>query len=435
MQNTVFEPLRWSQQPARVTVYHRDGRAEAYFQITSPRDLQRMCLGRPVEELPRITSLLSPSHHLVSAMALDNLFGATPPQLAVNMRSGLLLSLFVAHHLRKLYFLLCTHEDPFREFYIRGPARREDQISYHLVNELMQCVDLAQEAATILGGRAHHPVSAVAGGVGRALKEPYYERLARIAEECLAFTVRLAPVFAEKELGNGASRDGFLGIRVKPTLNLSLSEDGSQVVVRDAEGKDVDRFDPDRIFEKVALHREPWTHEPFAYLADKGWTTHDPESSDSLYFVGPLSRLSAGKEVAGESAAQARMKLVTDPDDSPPFTVNAAVRSLLVEVITAAEKMVELYAQDNFVGPSCRTVPSDMGTVGVAAMESPSGLIAHRYEVDERGLVRKIEILDTAAENNALRCFITQKAVEESAARNLSHKQTKSMIESSLLPF
>ena len=149
-----------------------------------------MCLGRPVEELPRITSFLSPSHHLVSALALDNLVGVQPPQLAVNMRSGLLLSLYVAHHLRKLYFFLSVHEDPFREFHIRESARQEGQIPHQLVNELLQCIDLVQEAAAILGGRAHHPVSAVAGGVGRALKEPYYERLMEIAEKALAKDIK-----------------------------------------------------------------------------------------------------------------------------------------------------------------------------------------------------------------------------------------------------
>lgn len=436
MQTTTFEPLRWSEQPAKVSVYNTDGRARAYFQITSPRDLQRMCLRRPVEELPRITSLLSPSHHLVSAMALDNLFSVVPPQSAVNMRVGLLQSLFVAHHLRKLYFFLCAREDPFREFHMREAGGPEDRISHQLLNELTQCIDLAQEAATILGGREHHPLSAVAGGVGRALKEPYYERLVKIAERCLTFAVKLAPVFGEKMLGNGRRDEGFLGISVKPTLNLSLTKDCSQVVVRDTEGKEVARFDPQSVFEKVGLRREPWTYEPFAYLADRGWKTHDPESSDSLYFVGPMSRLNSGEELGSERAEEARGQLAADDaSDDPQFTVNAAFRSLIIEVTAAAEKMVELYTQDNFVGASFRTVPSGMGEVGVAAMESPSGFIAHRYEVDEQGMVRKIEVLDTAAENNALRCLIARKAVEESAARNLSHKQTKSMIETSLLPF
>lgn len=435
MQNTIFEPLRWSEQPVRVAIQSTDGKPTAYFQTTSPRDLERICLNRPVEELPRITTLLSPSHHVVSAMALDNLFKVVPPEPAVNMRVALLQALFVAHHLRKLYFLLCAGENPFREFQLRGSAGQQNRLPHRLLDEVMHCVALAQEAATILGGRPDHALSAVAGGVGRALKEPYYERLPEIAAQCLECAVKLVPIFREKVLENGGSAGGFLDLSVKPARTLAMSKDNSHVVVKDAEGNEGDRFEPPRIFEKVSLHREPWTCEPFAYLVDKGWKTFDAESSDSFYFVGALSRLNVGEELDGEKAERERQQLASDWGSSPQFTVKAAFRSLLVELIASAEKMVQLYTQENLVGPSFRTMPSEMGTTGIAALESPKGFIAHRYEVDDQGLVRKIEILDTSAENNAIRCLIARRAFEKSVARNLNHQQTKEMIEASLLPF
>jgi len=74
MQTITLEPLRWSEQPARVTILNGNGHPKAYFQITSPRDIARMAIGRPVEETPRLVGILSPAHHLVSAMALDKLF-------------------------------------------------------------------------------------------------------------------------------------------------------------------------------------------------------------------------------------------------------------------------------------------------------------------------------------------------------------------------
>ena len=435
MPNTIFEPLRWSEKPARVVVRQTDGRPAAYFQVTSPMDLRRMCLGRPVEELPRIVSLVSPSHHLVSAMTLDNLFGVVPPEPALNMRVGLLQALLTERHLRKLYFFICDEQDPFREFSMRDEGGYGSKIRRLMLDELMRCIDLAQEAATILGGRAQHPVSAVVGGVGRSLKDPQYERLEKTARECFAFAVRLAPLFAENALGVDRRYNGFFEMSLKPMVNLSLSKDGTDVAVRDGKGNETDRFPVEKVFEKVGFHREPWTYEPFAYLADRGWNTHDVENSDSLFLVGPLARLNGREELGGESAEQAREELGVRADDAPRFTVNLAFRSLLVEVVAAAERMVDLYRQENFVGPSLRTLPSGMGNVGVAAMESPSGLIAHRYEVDEQGLVRGIDVLDTAAENNALRCFIAQNAVTESAERNLNHKQTKSLTEVGLLPF
>jgi len=52
----------------------------------------------------------------------------------------------------------------------------------------MRHVSLAQEAAIILGGRADHPVTAVAGGVSRALRDEHHPRLA--ADDRVPFVAR-----------------------------------------------------------------------------------------------------------------------------------------------------------------------------------------------------------------------------------------------------
>jgi F420-non-reducing hydrogenase large subunit len=95
MKNVTLEPLRWQEDPVRITVYHDTEYCRAYYQVTAPRDLEEICAGRPVEELPRILTLLSPAHHLASAKALDRLFGVEPPPMALNMREGLLQAQFL----------------------------------------------------------------------------------------------------------------------------------------------------------------------------------------------------------------------------------------------------------------------------------------------------------------------------------------------------
>ena len=87
-----------------------------------------MCKGRQVEELPRILTILSPAHHLASAMALDKLFGVEPPALAVNMREALLQAQFLTSHLRKLYFLLTAFENPFEDFTSPRKKRAEPRV-------------------------------------------------------------------------------------------------------------------------------------------------------------------------------------------------------------------------------------------------------------------------------------------------------------------
>lgn len=119
MRTITLEPLRWLERPSRVRIVGESWDPKAYFQVTSPRDIARMAIGRPVEEMPRIVGILSPAHHLVSAMALDKLFKAPPPDLAVNMREALLQTQFMNSHIRKLYFFLSSSANPFQSFRMR----------------------------------------------------------------------------------------------------------------------------------------------------------------------------------------------------------------------------------------------------------------------------------------------------------------------------
>jgi len=435
MQTITLEPLRWSEQPARVTILNGNGHPKAYFQITSPRDIARMAIGRPVEEAPRLVGILSAAHHLVSAMALDKLFNVQPPDLAVNMREALLQAQFVRHHLRKLYFLLSSEANPFKSYHMRQAVEPGSAIPGQALDEIMDCLALAQEAAAILGGRADHPISAVPGGVGRFLKDPHYPRLAEIAEQCVKCAVGVAKFLREKIFLGSKAMAALLELRFNPMLSLAAGDESGNAIVRDAAGKQIEQIPPDKVFEKIGLHQETWTYQPFAFLKEKGWSTIEPETSGSLYFVGPLARLGGGDELATPLAEQERQLLVQALGSFPHFSVAAAYWSLAVEAIQAAEKMVELCSQDKLTGPAIRTMPSQVGTVGWASLESPQGFISHRYSADDQGILREIEILDSSAENNALLCAIVRKAVEDSYARKQGTEGTKSSIEVSLLPF
>src|SRR5512144_1034409 len=100
MSRVMLDSLRWRDPPARAAVTVDGGAPRVHLQMTAPREVASMCVGRPVEELPRILSILSPAHHLCAAQALDGLFGVEPPPVAKNVREALRLALFFRHHVR-----------------------------------------------------------------------------------------------------------------------------------------------------------------------------------------------------------------------------------------------------------------------------------------------------------------------------------------------
>jgi F420-non-reducing hydrogenase large subunit len=435
-----FEALRFREEPARIRVFSNPERPLVLFQITAPRDVTALCLGRAVEELPRILTILSPAHHLASALALDALFNVEPPPLAKNMRQGLLQALFFENHLRKIFFLVSSRLDPWAATGLR-PGAPPLPSAPRILEEILSHLSLAREASAILGGRVDHPLSAVAGGVSRFLKEENYARLSRISESCLAFSRRLADFLEPAILGEG---EGLLegGPFSPDPLSLkTFSKTGQDLVLRDGQGQELDRFPPDRILEKIGLHQEPWSYEPFAYLTG---SSGGPELKDRIgvsafsrgqcFLVGPLARLIRDAAIPSP-AGEAHLRPWKTPESRPSFDLSAAYGSLVVELLQAAEKMAACYKQENLTGPTIRTIPTEMGREGRAVLESPKGLIYHHYRVNEKGRVTDITVLDTLTMNNTFYALLAQKAVETALGADKTPPEIKALLEWVLLPF
>ena len=207
-----------------------------------------------------------------------------------------------------------------------------------------------------------------------------------------------------------------------------------EIVVTDGSGKKTERFSADKVEDKIDLAAEPWTHAPFAYFKDKGWKGV-VKGAGSLYLVGPLARLNSGGELATPKAEEQRQKMIEDLGEFPHFTVKAAFRALVVESVGAAEQLAELCVMEKLTGASIREIPKEIGREGLAALETPQGLVYHRYQCNEKGIVEDVRVVDVSAENNWMRCLLTQKAYENAAARQDNWDNIKKQIEVSLLPF
>lgn len=437
MNESLFESLRWMDEPTRIKVLPKNGRSQVFFQITSPRDVKALCLGRAVEELPRILTILSPAHHLASAMALDHLFGVEPPPLAIHLREALRQTLFFEHHLRKLYFFLASRLASFNP--IEG--KRVHAFPDHpVLKEVMNHLALSQEALTILGGRPNHPLCAVAGGISRGLKDETLDRLAQIADSCLKFAIRLGEILGFEFEDPGQAGQELAPFSLAPLSSLTLSEDQNTLVLRDGSGKERDRFLLENLFEKIELHHESWSYEPFVFLKDP---PGNPDLIDRVgiqgfsyqqcFFVGPLARLNQGTPLT-PLAEQAKQRLLAAWGPLPLFDIPSAFWSLYLELLQAAEKLSGL-AQEKKIGPETRTIPKQMGLEGRAALESPKGLIYHYVTTDEKGLVTDLTVLDTATFNNAWRCLWAQRAIERGLSLKDSPQEIKKSLELILLPF
>lgn len=432
MTETIFDPLRWTERPTRVRVLRNGLRPRLYLQVTTRLAIAQMCKGRPVEELPRILTILSPAHHLASAAALDRLFGVEPPAAAMNMREALLKSFFIQNHLRKIYFLLSLRSSPLLA----------ESASSDMLGEIMNHISLIQEAASILGGRPDHPVCAVPGGMGRCLKKEQCERLCQIARASLDFSLTVAAFLNNTVLGTENGLGPLGQISPGPLCSACFIPAAGEVVFHDEAGKEWERFSPELLSSKIGLREEPWSHESFAFIPSRSSAPDLEEavgvreiSRSQCFFVGPLARLNKAEGLS-RLAGEEMERLTASCGHVPQFGVTAGFRALLVELIQSAETLVDLCSEDNLGQIATRNLPSsDMLAEGAAALESPQGLLYHRYKVDRKGLVEDIEVLDATLLNNLFHCLMAHKAAENAIAREETPLGIKSAIELALLPF
>ncbi|MGA9448856.1 MAG: nickel-dependent hydrogenase large subunit, partial [Candidatus Sulfotelmatobacter sp.] len=81
----------------------------ARVNVIELRGFEKFCLGRPVEDLPRITPRICGvcpwSHHLASAKACDAVFGVEPPPAGKKLRELCNSVAYMEEHILHFYFL------------------------------------------------------------------------------------------------------------------------------------------------------------------------------------------------------------------------------------------------------------------------------------------------------------------------------------------
>ena len=120
MKTITVQPVTRIEGGARVTIDLDDNGnvADAKFTIMEHRGFESFCIGRPVEEMPRITTRICGvcpfSHHIASAKTTDAIFGVEPPPAGKKLRDLANSTAFIEEHILHFYFLAGAD-------YIMGP--------------------------------------------------------------------------------------------------------------------------------------------------------------------------------------------------------------------------------------------------------------------------------------------------------------------------
>ncbi|MCV7204278.1 Ni/Fe hydrogenase subunit alpha [Mycolicibacterium peregrinum] len=339
-----------------------------------PRFFEAFLRGRAYTEPPDITARvcgICPVAYQVSACnALEDVCGVTLDRELLALRRLLYCGEWIHSHVLHIYLLhvpdFLGHPDAISlakerpEFIERGLALKKAG------NRLMEQ----------LGGRAIHPINVRLGGFYSVPSstdlKPLAEMLHRAMDDAL-YTVRMVSEF------------DFPDVEFDHEL-LALADPDTYAIENGAirrsagPGFEVAEF-TDHVVESQVRHS----------------TALHATLDGRRYLTGPMARYSLNSTRLSPIARQAATDAGLGDQCRNPFH-SIVVRA--VEVVYAIEEALRIIAEYERPHRPFVPVPARAG-VGHGVSEAPRGLLYHRYEIGDDGLIRAATIIPPTSQNQA----------------------------------
>jgi len=400
--------------------------ANAYLVVPELRGFEKFCEGRPVEELPRITpricGVCPEAHLMASAKACDAVYNVELPPAGKMLRELLYSAFYVADHTVHFYILAAP------DFIVgpeAAPAERNILGLIHKVGvetgtTVIESRGKAMDIVGMLGGKTVHPISALPGGMSKAIDEEERAQIEAWGHELVDFGLFGLQLFRDAVLGNDGYREMILSDTfTTPMYYMGLVDENNhvnfydgKVRVVDPEGSEFVKYSPEEYLDVVAEHVEPWTYLKFPYLKDVGWKGFETGMESGVYQATPLSRLNAADGMATPKAQEAYEEFYETLGGKPVHGTLATHWARLIELLYAAERLVELATDPQITDPEVRVVPTDVPNEGVGIVEAPRGTLTHHYITDERGIVEKCNLIVGTTNNYAPMSISIKKAAK-----------------------
>jgi F420-non-reducing hydrogenase large subunit len=416
MKRITIDPITRLEGHGKIDIFLNDaGEVEnSYFQVPELRGFEKFCEGRLAEDMPQITQRICgvcpEAHHIASAKTLDDLFHVDPPSAAKKLRELLYSAFYVTDHTTHFYILggpdfVMGPDSPVAERNILGVIAKVGlELGGTVIRTRMQNHHIIQ----ILGGRAVHPVFGLPGGVSKGLNEEERREVEQIAKDSVEFAKLSLKVFDDIVLKNKAYVDMILSdAYTHRTYYMGLVDKNNKVNfydgkvrVVDPDGKEFVKYAPRDYLNHIAEHVEPWTYVKMPYLKKVGWKGFVDGKDSGVFRATPLSRLNAADGMATPLAQAEYQRFYSTLGGKPVHQTLATHWARLVELLYAAERLLELSSDPEITSPDIRTIPTAKPDEGVGIVEAPRGTLTHHYITDERGVIKKVNLI-VATVNNA----------------------------------
>jgi len=411
MKTLVIQPVSRIEGHAKVTIQLDDtgNVADTRVNVIELRGFEKFCIGRPVEEMPRITTRICGvcpwSHHLAASKAADAVFGVEPPPAGRKLRELCNSIAYMEEHILHFYFLAGAD-------FVMGPDA--DPSVRNVIGIIGKAPDLARQVVRvrhlcakmleIIAGKAIHPDASVPGGFSKPLLPAERDQVRKMADEALElakFSIKFAkenifPQYLDTVKSLGVIETGFLGtVTDDGALNLYdgklrlMSKDGSYV-----------EFPYERYTDYIAEHIEPWSYLKFPYDKRAGAFSMDLDHPNGIYRANTLARINVCDYI-DTPLAQAELEEFRKNFGRPAQLTLLYHWARLIELLYNAENVIRLLDDPEITSVETRKKIEPRAARGVGCVEAPRGTLIHDYTTDDNGMLTNVNLIVGTTHNNA----------------------------------
>ena len=410
-QTLVIQPVSRIEGHAKVTIQLDDAGnvRDTRVNVIELRGFEKFCMGRPVEEMPRITTRICGvcpwSHHLAAGKATDAVFGVEPPPAGKKLRELCNSIAYMEEHILHFYFLAGAD-------FIMGPDA--DPAVRNVIGIIGKAPDVAKKVVRvrhmaakmleIIAGKAIHPDAVVPGGFSKPLLPAERGQVRMMADECLdlaKFSIAFAkenifPQYLDVVKSLGVIQTGFLGT-VKDDGALNLYDGKLRLMSKD--GSFVD-FPYKEYTDFISEHIEPWSYLKFPYDKRAGTFSMDLDNPNGIYRANTLARINVCDYI-DTPLAQAELEEFRKNFGRPAQLTLLYHWARLIELLYNAENAIRLLDDPGITDTETRVNVTPRAARGVGCVEAPRGTLIHDYTTDEKGLLTNVNLIVGTTHNNA----------------------------------
>lgn len=421
-----IDPITRLEGHGKIEIFLNDeGNVEkAYFQVPEFRGFEKFCEGRAAEEMPTLTQKICGvcpvAHHMASTKTLDDLFKVTPPPAAKKIRELMYSAFMFEDHLLHFYILggpdfVVGPGSPKAERNILGVIGK---VGVEVGRKVIEIRKKVRSINALIAGSPLYPVNGLPGGVTKGITEKEREDIKAIAAEAIEFAKFTFQVFDDIVLkNNNYVKIINSNIYYHKTYYMGMVDEQNKVNfydgkirVVDQEGKELVKFSVQDYLENIGEYVEPWTYVKMMYLKEVGWKGLKDGKESGIYRVAPLARLNVAEGMATPLAQAEYEKMYAVLGGKPAHHTLAYHWARLVEVMYAAERMLELANDPELTDTNIRNIPTEVPTEGIGVVEAPRGTLIHHYQTDDRGILQKVNLIVATQNNAAAICMSIEKA-------------------------